>query len=308
MKIATRGVLLATLFVLTASLARAADEPQKRRTAPQGMDAHLDIEYAKPDNTPLRLDLYLPKNIKGSVPVIIAIHGGGWTGGDKRGVPVIGMVRNGYAVASINYRFSQQAIFPAQIEDCKAAVRWVRAHAAEYHIDPDRIGAWGDSAGGHLVALLATTAEVKKLEGDEGNPGVSSRVQAVCDWYGPTDLVTIASQEGPDAVLHPDTPDSPVSKLLGGPAPENKEKAEAASPITYVSKEAAPILIMHGDKDPLVPLAQSEEFRDALKKAGAEVELYVVKGAGHGFPNDPKLVKKLIDFFDEHLKPTKDGK
>lgn len=308
MKIANRGVLLATLVVLTASLAHGTDEPQKPRTAPQGMDSHLDIEYAKPDNTPLRLDLYLPKEIKGSVPVIVAIHGGGWTGGDKRGAAVIGLVRHGYAIASINYRFSQQAIFPAQIEDCKAAVRWVRAHAAEYHIDPDKIGAWGDSAGGHLVALLATTADVKKLEGDEGNPDVSSRVQAVCDWYGPTDLVTIASQEGPDAVLHPDTPDSPVSKLLGGPAPENKEKAEAASPITYVSKEAAPILIMHGDKDPLVPLAQSEEFRDALKKAGAEVELYVVKGAGHGFPNDPKLVKKVVGFFDEHLKPAESGK
>jgi acetyl esterase/lipase len=308
MHLTFRSIAPVALGLLLSQIARAADAPEKPPTAPPDIETHLDIEYAKPDNTPLRLDLYLPKNIKGTVPVIIAIHGGGWTGGDKRGAAVIGLVRHGYAIASINYRFSQQAIFPAQIEDCKAAVRWVRAHASEYHINPDKIGAWGDSAGGHLVALLATTADVKKLEGDEGNPGVSSRVQAVCDWYGPTDLVTIASQEGPDAVLHPDTPDSPVSKLLGGPAPENREKAEAASPITYVSKEAAPILIMHGDKDPLVPLAQSEEFRDALKKAGAEVELYVVKGAGHGFPNDPKLVKKVVGFFDEHLKPAESGK
>ena len=284
------------------ALVHAADEPGKPQ-APEGIDAHFDLEYAKAGDVSLKLDLYLPKGAKGKVPVIVAIHGGGWSGGDKRHVAVISFANYGYAVASVEYRFSQVARWPAQIEDCKAAVRWLRAHAGEYHLDPDHFGAWGDSAGGHLVALLGTTGDVKRFDTGEANPDFSSRVQAVCDWYGPADFLTINDQAPPDTAIHHNNPDSPESKLLGGAIPENKEKAKEASPVTYVSKDDAPFLIMHGDKDKLVPLAQSEELRDALQKAGVEVELYVVRGAGHGFPRDPKLFQMMQDFFDKNLKP-----
>jgi acetyl esterase/lipase len=187
------------------------------------------------------------------------------------------LVEKGYAAASINYRLSQQALFPAQIEDCKAAIRWLRANAKKYHLDPRHIGVWGASAGGHLVALLGATGGVKDLEGEEGNLDQSSRVQAVVDWFGPTDFATIGKGLS--------DPKSPVSRLIGGSPQENKEKAAKASPITYVGKDAAPTLIMHGDKDNLVPISQSEELAAALKKAGVEVTFQVVKGNGHGGPD-----------------------
>ena len=155
------------------------------------------------------------------------------------------LAAKGYAVASINYRLSQHAVFPAQIEDCKAAIRWLRANAAKYHLDPDHIGVWGASAGGHLVALLGTTGSVKELEGKGGNLDQSSRVQCVVDWFGPTDLATMGGSH--------DKPGSPESRLIGGPVQENKEKARKASPLTYVSKDSAPFLIMHGDQDNTVP-------------------------------------------------------
>src|SRR5262249_37667916 len=164
-----------------------------------------------------------------------------------------------YAAASIGYRLSQHAKFPAQIEDCKAALRWLRANAKKYGLDPDRVGVWGASAGGHLVALLGTAADVKEWDGVGGNTDQSSRVQRVCDRFGPSDFMTIAGKS-PRA-------DSPVAELLGGPVAENKENAAKASPVTHVSKSSAPFLILHGDEDPTVPVAQSEELADALKKA-----------------------------------------
>ncbi len=297
--------LTCLLLLLFATIAQAAPTTRPAVAPPkpiEGVDTHLDIEYAKPDGRPQMLDLYVPADAKGKLPLVVAIHGGGWAGGDKRHVPVIPLATRGYIVASINYRFSNEAIFPAQIHDSKAAIRWLRAHADEYHIDPDRIGVWGDSAGGHLVALLGTSGGNKELEGEEGNPTFSSSVQCVCDFYGPTDFLTINAQVGETDQVRPDAPNSLVSKLLGGPAPDNKEKAKLASPITFVSKSAPPFLILHGDKDPLVPLAQSEELRDALQKAGVEVELDVIKGAGHGFPRHPEINEKVQGFFDKHLK------
>ena len=198
-------------------------------------------------------------------------------------------------MASINYRLSQHALFPAQIEDCKAAIRWLRANAAKYNLDPDHIGVWGVSAGGHLVALLGTTGGVKEFEGKGGNLDQSSRVQASSTGAGRPDLATMGKLA--------DKPDTVVARLIGGPAQENKEKARKASPITYVGKDAAPFLIMHGDKDDLVPLAQSEVLAEALKKAGVEVKLQVVKGSGHGGPAfiSPESRKLIEDFFAKHL-------
>src|SRR5262249_32279005 len=152
------------------------------------------------------------------------------------GGPALGLLSKGYAVASINYRLSQHAVYPAQIEDCKAAVRFLRANAKKYNLDPDHFGVWGASAGGHLVALLGTTGGGKELEGDGGNKEVSSKVQAVVNWFGPTDLTKMGGSH--------DNPDSPEAKLLGGPVQENKDKAAKANPITYVAKDAAPFLIL----------------------------------------------------------------
>ena len=262
---------------------------------PPGVEVLRDIQYVEGGHERNRLDIYRPEKVEGRLPLIVSIHGGAWLGGSKDGCPAVPFVTKGYAVASINYRLSQHTVFPAQIEDCKAAIRWLRANATKYQIDPDRIGVWGASAGGHLVAMLGVTGSVKELEGTGGNLDQSSRVQCVVDWFGPSDLLTMAGSH--------DTPGSPESRLISGAVQENKEKARNASPVTYVSKDSAPFLIMHGDQDNVVPPGQSEELAAALKKAGVEVTLQIVPGNGHGGPGfgSPKNRKLIEDFFAKHL-------
>ena len=275
---------------------------------PPGVKAERDIPYVANGGPRQILDLYLPaKPAEKPLPLVIWIHGGAWSAGSKDGCPFLPFVNRGFAVASINYRLSQMAIWPAQIQDCKAAVRFLRANAAKYNLDPDHFGVGGGSAGGHLVAVLGTAGQVKELEGDLGNNGVSSRVQAVCDLFGPTDLLKMAEQAGPNSTLQHDSPNSPESKLIGGAIQENKEKAKTANPITYVSKDSAPFLIMHGDKDPLVPLGQSQLLEKALKDAGVEVTLKVIEGAGHGGRqfNSPEANEAIEVFFNKHLKAAK---
>src|SRR5260221_4919549 len=155
------------------------------------------------------------------------------------------MLDQGYAVASLNYRLSGEALFPAQIEDCKAAVRWLRAHAKEYSLDPEHFGAWGSSAGGHLVALLGPSGDVKEFEKGP-HLDQSSRVQAVCDYFGPTDFLQMDAHAIPDARLKHDLPNSPESRLIGGPIQENKDKVAKVNPITYVTPDDPPVLIVHG--------------------------------------------------------------
>jgi len=203
-------------------------------------------------------------------------------------------------VASINYRLSGEAKFPAQIEDCKAAIRWLRANAAQYGLDASHFGVWGSSAGGHLAALLGTSGEVKKWDAGERSD-VSSRVQAVCDFFGPTDLAQFVVTPGYESHAKAD---SPESKLLGGAVLENKDKAAAANPITYIDKDDPPFLIMHGEKDATVSPNQSQLLHDALQKAGVNSSLHFVAGARHGGPefNDPKIVALVAAFFDQHLR------
>ena len=261
-----------------------------------GVQVLRDLEYVQGGHERNRLDLYLPDKAAHPLPVILWVHGGGWVGGDKTNGPAFRFATKGYAVAAMNYRFSQHATFPAQIYDCKAAVRWLRANASKYGLDADHIGAWGSSAGGHLVALLGTTAGVKELEGPGGNADQSSRVQAVVDWFGPTDFLTVGAKDT-------------RTKLLGGDPQTNKEKAMKASPITYVSKDAAPFLIMHGDQDKTVPISQSETFAEALKKAGADATFVAVKGGKHGgalFTNAESM-KLIEDFLAKHLGQGEDG-
>ena len=275
-------------------LAAGAQQKGARNATPaaalEGVRVLRDLEYVQNGHERNRLDLYLPEKAARPLPVIVYVHGGGWTRGDKTNGPAFPFAAKGYAVASINHRFSQHAIFPAQIHDCKAAIRWLRANASKYSLDPDHIGVWGSSSGGHLVALLGTTAGVKELEGPGGNAEQSSRVQAAVDWYGPTDFLTVG-------------PKDTRTNLLGGDPQENKDKAVKASPMTYVSKDAAPFLIMHGDKDSTVPISQSGTFAQALQQAGAEATFVIVKGAGHGGPlfTSPENLKLIEDFFSKHL-------
>ena len=264
-----------------------------------GTAIHRGMPYVIRGHERQKLDLYIPSS-KEKLPLIIWIHGGAWMEGSKdSGVP-LEYLSDGYAVASINYRLSRHAIFPAQIEDCKAAVRRLRALADKLNLDPDRFGVWGPSAGGHLAAMLGTTGDVNEF--DVGmDLEFSSRVQAVVDYFGPTDFLQMDDHRLPDGQVHND-PNSPESLLVGGDIRENKDKVAKANPITYVTKDDPPFLIVHGDKDPFVPHHQSELLEAALKKTGVPVTFYTVKGAGHGGfrdPNVPELTKK---FFDDHLK------
>jgi acetyl esterase/lipase len=271
---------------------------------PEGIVAKRDIPYAGTDNPKQRLDIYLPEKPAedGPLPVVVWIHGGGWRGGDKAGGlgRVAEYVAPGhYAGISVGYRLSGEAIWPAQIHDCKAAIRWIRANAKEHGLDPDRIGVWGSSAGGHLVAMLGVSGEVEALEGALGNhTDQSSRVQCVADYFGPSELLTM--DDFKSNITH-NAPDSPESRLIGGPIQENKQATRAASPVSYVSKDDPPMLIVHGTRDMLVPFNQSEVLTARLKAAGVDVTFVAVEGAGHGgFP--PEAEKRVRSFFDKHLR------
>ena len=280
---------------------------RRARPLPPGIKALRDIEYVPGGGRSRSLDVYLPEKADAPLPLVVWVHGGGWSAGNKDGNQALRLMEAGFATASINYRLSQEAIFPAQIEDCKAAIRFLRGHAKEYNIDPNRIGVWGSSAGGHLVALVGTSGDVKQLEGKDGDLSVSSSVQAVCDWYGPTDLGQMGAQSGPESKMDHNAPNSPESRLLGGPVQDKLDVVKVANPITYVSKDDPAFLIMHGDRDPLVPLAQSKLLDAALKAAGVESTLYVVEGGGHGGPgfDKPEAVQMIRDFFVKQLKSAK---
>ncbi len=267
-----------------------------------GVKSHRDLVYVEGGHERHKLDLYLPEKAAGLLPLIIWVHGGGWQNGSKDGCPPLrgGYIERGYAVASINYRLSGHAVFPAQIEDCKAAIRWLRAHAKEYGLDAKRFGVWGSSAGGHLVALLGTSGDVKEF--DVGaNLDQSSRVQAVCDYYGPTDFTVFVTTPGYERHA---TADAPEAKLIGGAVLENKAKAARVNPITYVSKDDPPFLIVHGDRDPTVPINQSQLLFEALKKTGVSAHFHTILGAGHGGPGfaGQDIGGMVAAFFDERLK------
>ncbi|MBN2593835.1 MAG: alpha/beta hydrolase [Sedimentisphaerales bacterium] len=305
MKVKTNLIISLTAALISAGLipvkvqANEASQHARGPNVPDGTRIFRDLSYVPDGHERQKLDLYLPEQKEGTgpLPLIVWVHGGAWLAGSKENCPAVRFLRHGYAAASINYRLSQHAIFPAQIEDCKAAIRFFRANAEKYNIDPNRIGVWGASAGGHLVAFLGTAGDAKQF--DKGpNLHVSSRVQAVCDFFGPTDLTKMSSFE---SSMDHDAPNAPEAQLIGGPVQENKEACMRANPITYVSKDDHPFLICHGDKDMLVPHNQSELLNDALKKTGVNVNFHTVKGGGHGFRN-PEVDRMVQEFFDKHLK------
>ena len=290
------------LFIASLAIFHAAHAQQRQRV-PEGVKAQRDIAYVENGHERQKLDLYLPEKTSAPLPLIIWIHGGGWQAGSKDNCPALRFTERGYAVASIGYRLSGHAVFPAQIEDCKAAIRWLRAHAAENNLDPKHFGVWGSSAGGHLVALVGTSGDVKDF--DVGaNLDQSSRVQAVCDYFGPTDITQMDAHALAGAPFKHDSAESTESKLIGGAVQGNKGKAARVNPITYVTGDDPAFLIVHGDKDPLVPHHQSEVLFDALKKAGVSAHFHTIHGAGHGGPGfaGKNIDDMVASFFDERLK------
>ena len=293
---------LALVLVWSARAAEAPANPrQPARPLPSGIRFDPDLVYAQIGDRELTLDLYWPETVVAPAPLIIWVHGGAWRGGNKnRPGPTLPFLDKGYAVASVGYRLSQEAIFPAQIQDCKAAVRWLRANAGRYNLNPERFGAWGSSAGGHLVALLGTAGNVSDWENVGEHRDVSSRVQAVCDWFGPTDFLRM--DDVPGAIGH-NAPNSPESQLIGAPIQENADKVARANPITYVTPDDPPFLIMHGTVDLTVLPNQSELLHRALQAKGVTATLLLIEGQGHGFRGaGPEVSKPPEDFFDRVLK------
>jgi len=271
---------------------------------PKGTRVFKDIVYERVGERALLLDLYLPAGTNEPVPLVIWVHGGGWRNGNKSGIKnASGALKRGYALASVSYRLSGEAIFPAAIEDCKAAVSFLRLNAKKNRIDPDRFGVWGSSAGAHLVALLGVTNDVDDFNTHPVTKKASSKVQAVCNWFGPTDFLRMNDVKGR---MDHDAADSPESLFIGAPIQDHPEKAQKSNPINYVSRSDPPMLLMHGDKDGLVIFNQSELLYAALQKAGVESQLYKVVNGDHGFKgsyeSSDALIQRAVDFFDRELK------
>ena len=287
--------LLLLCFLATSIASAELNDQQKKVQAiaeTNQVELHLDQPYAENDNLKQRVDLYIPRkrNSEKPLPVVALIHGGGWVNGDRIGysAQAIQLARTGdFACVAVGYRLTKEASWPAQVHDCKAAIRWIRAHAKEHNLDPDRIAAWGSSAGGHLSSLLGTSGDVREIEGDLGpNDQHSSRVQAVVNLCGPEDFRQ-ALMFTPDG--KPIFKDDAVSGLLGGSAEDNPQNAAAASPLTYATSDDAPFITFHGTQDKRVAFLHAESIHAALKKAGVESHLIPITGGGHGSVSHPDV-------------------
>ncbi|MCA9176347.1 MAG: alpha/beta hydrolase fold domain-containing protein [Planctomycetales bacterium] len=277
-----------------------AQPPVADKSAADSVIAERDIEFTRVNDRSLRLDLYRPRWTAVPTPVVVFVHGGGWKNGSRASAERTAkwLVEHGFAVAGIEYRLTSEAQWPAQIDDCYAAVRWLRTHATRYRLDPDHIGAWGSSAGGHLVALLGTRA-------CPDSESVSSRVQAVCDWFGPTELLTMPPNVVGNGRTEQDVANSNGAKLLGATVRDVPAKARDASALDQVTKDSAPFLIMHGSQDPGVPVEQSTKLHAKLLSAGVPSRLHIVEGAGHGGKlfQSPESRQVVLRFFNETLRP-----
>jgi acetyl esterase/lipase len=270
---------------------------------------HEALEYASPGGHSLLLDLRVPDGA-GPHPVLVYLHSGAWITGNRFGGPAIRQASRGYAVASIEYRLAPQFIWPAQVQDARAAVRWLRANAARFNLDPNRIAFFGSSAGGH-IASVAATSTLPEHEGlEHGNPQFSSRVKAVVDLYGPTDLLRIEEDKLLCIPLDGNAAFMPPSLLMGCPIQTCKEWTRTASPMSYITPDDPPFLIMHGLLDCLVPFKQSMALHDALEAAGVESTLVLLPRGEHGgraFDEDG--YERMVDeFLDSKLRAPVVGK
>ena len=261
-----------------------------------------DVVIGRVGDRDLHADIAYPNSLFGRLPAVIYIHGGGWNAGTYHTAPLVELARAGYFAASIEYRLSGDALWPAQLEDCQLGVRWLRTNAAKYRVDPNRIGAWGDSAGGHLVACLGTMADVKDAAGDGQYPGISNAVQAVVIYYGPTDLTTPAIADHLTA----------LEGLFGTTYALNPALWKSASPLYAVKPGDPPMFLVQGDSDQAIPVSQSIIFAAALAKAGVPHQLLIVKNAGHDFapasgiatdPSPGQINRAVLDFLYKYLRP-----
>jgi acetyl esterase/lipase len=296
-------IYLSTVLVLVSGFCLAQNNNNQSPKIPEGFQVIKNVYYAGNQNQAQTLDVLIPENKKtGKLPALVFIHGGGWKGGRKeqafRGLtPFL----NGgeYIGFSIDYRLSDEAKWPAQIYDCKAAIRWIKANADKYGIDKNKIGVWGTSAGGHLVAMLALTSESGEFEGDIGDClNETGAINCAIDGYGPTDF--LAMDDRPGAFVHNEI-SSPESRLIGGKIQENKEKALNASPISWVSQNCKPMFIYHGTEDDKVIVEQSDKLYSLLKKNKVKDIFYIkVNGGRHGVRHSI-LSKRMVLFFEKYL-------
>jgi acetyl esterase/lipase len=288
-------------------------------TIPEAETEHIqrkmfDLAYANLSPAQ-KLDIYWPAEGNGKFPVIVAIHGGAFMGGDKRDMqltPILSGLEHGYAVVSINYRMSGEAIFPALVHDVKAAIRWVRANAEKFLFDPERVAVWGGSAGGYLALMAGVTAGIPELEDlTLGNPGQPSHVLAVVDWFGPTDFLKMDDQLAetgmrPSEEQAHNGEHSPESLILGQKITEIPELVHAANPETYIRAGAPPFFLQHGSKDDTVPHQQSLRMAEKLTRVlGPEkVTIEILPDARHGDPAfaAPANLRKVLDFLDQTLR------
>lgn len=271
----------------------------------------LDLPYAS-FSCSQKLDIYLPKSGDGPFPVILQIHGGAFAIGDKRDIhllPFLKGTERGYAVVSVNYRLSAEAIFPAAVQDVRAAVRWIRANQAQFHLDGKRIAACGGSAGGNLAAMLGVTGKTSVLDDPRlGNSDISPEVEAVVDWFGPIDFLMMDRQLDQNGFGPSDhnEPSSPESRYIGAPIQTAPEKVRMANPTTYIHLNLPPFFIQHGRIDRLVPVQQSINFHQELGKVlqPASLKFEILEGAGHGDSLFETYfnMEKVFAFLDESLK------
>ena len=271
----------------------------------------LDMPYASISESQ-KLDIFLPNKGVGPFPVILHLHGGGFAGGDKRDIYIMAHLNGlprGYAVVSINFRSSAEAIFPAAVQDVKAAIRWIRANQQEYHLDGNRIAAWGGSSGGNLAAMACLTADVAEFDDFRlGNPGYPCHVQAAVDWFGPMDFLKMDEQiiESGIGLPNHSQADSPESRYLGARITEVPDKVQRANPMTYIHADTPPILIQHGRLDAMVPVQQSIIFARKLEElvSHEQFEFDILENAGHGDPlfKTEENLNLVFQFIDRHLK------
>ena len=308
-------LLLAVASLLAAGCSKraggAAPSASAAAGSPRTSAVYKDLSYGTASPAQ-KLDLYLPLHGETPYPIVVAIHGGGFFSGDKSDgqiTPVLEALKRGYAVVGVNYRLSEEAHFPAAINDVKAAVRWLRAHAGEYRLDGSRVALWGDSAGGNLAALAGTSGDVPALRGPHPtDAGQSDRVQAVVDRFGPISFLRTdhdfrvaglrcASAAGPNSFL---------SQYLGAPLAEARAKVKATDPITYITPDDPPVLIEHGTADGTVPVGQSKRFARAYATGvgAGSVTLNLIQGADHVDRTfyEPDHVNYVLDWLDAQLK------
>ena len=307
MRIAIVLVAIGCLFASAACRQQSARGAQARAKAYGVSSVRIvrDVVYAEYGERRLKLDVYLPpeSGLRGALPGVLAVRGGAWRVGDKEFFGYIAghLAMEGFVSFSIEYRAGDEGKFPAAVHDVKAAVRWIRAHAAEYGVNPDAIGAIGGSAGAHLVAMLATSRGVTELEGAGGNAAASSEIQAAVAMGGAYNLHA-RDRVGPEFIRA-------VTAFIGAPLDAHAGEVTAASPVTYVSSRSAPLLLLHSETDPLAPFAQSVEMQQAYRRAGASVRLVAIEAPGsHAFWLEPRYFPeakhRAAEFFRRHLRAS----